>query len=680
MPTKVTTPEERINLLRARLLGSASTMSRAEKRLSVSPAQNLLFGVALHAAARHAKGLPLSSLEERMMKALRVVAADDEIAEYGKVYTDFKNSGRSADTDGILPKPILDFNEDLSYNDDDMIRDARALAPDIQAVPSNAIVDVSKLGKGTCLDSDEYIQAIGNAGTGVTVFANSKSKGAVGTDDARVPARYVNCKLWPHRFNCIKSSGDGMFNGKDEIYWCWGFGADSQAKKDYKTSEFGSIKSGTSRNFSETEFLHDGRVHGILAGHIQCWEADDSSGGWYNKLRDTLKVIAEECVELAVTAVEEQDDDDMALAAALLGLVSIVAGLINALLAWLTNDDDLVCERTFGFTVDAIRELAGMGEKSFIFDGGGQGKHELWIKATCGDWQGGPEPRTIMYGQDSHGVDTWGVLPGGSTPFDSYDDMSAIWYAPLKKTLAVFTTSNNNLCWSLSDDFRWTPPTVIGLITFSQAPALIVFNGRVFCVTQGASNNVICMSSQGDLAIWSPAVQVGKAFLGGIGLAEYNGKLYCVLQTDESSVRWYESDDGVHWTEYQKISIGASPLTMRPTLCSYGDGLHLFICGPKNSLYWLKYTSGSWGHPSEIIDGDVYSAPSAVMYIPPASHLTKELFCAWRDGGDTGGSLWHIRYDGAWSQKERLPSHEKYFSGPRLYSRSSSIWILGLGI
>lgn len=88
--------------------------------------QNLLFGVSLHAAARHAKGLPLSPLEQKLVGTIQKFVADDEIAQYGNAYTEMKKAGRFASN--ILPEAVSHIDEEASYTKEDFLRDAKALA------------------------------------------------------------------------------------------------------------------------------------------------------------------------------------------------------------------------------------------------------------------------------------------------------------------------------------------------------------------------------------------------------------------------------------------------------------------------------------------------------------------------------------------------------------------------
>ncbi|TEY60286.1 hypothetical protein BOTCAL_0182g00090 [Botryotinia calthae] len=100
----------------------------------------------------------------------------------------------------------------------------------------------------------------------------------------------------------------------------------------------------------------------------------------------TLKDISDFSIEAAVNANAADDWGDeyrsTGKAAAILALVGICGHLVAALLGWLTNDDDLVFRRELAFTESALNAWTRRSneELSFMFDGGREGKHELWIR------------------------------------------------------------------------------------------------------------------------------------------------------------------------------------------------------------------------------------------------------------------------------------------------------------
>ncbi|MCJ1280154.1 hypothetical protein MMC21_007981, partial [Puttea exsequens] len=128
--------------------------------------------------------------------------------------------------------------------------------------------------------------------------------------------------------------------------------------------------------------------------------ADDSDGGFYVKIRSTLKTIAEKCIISLTAAAEEDDFGDQGNGHAYIALVAIVGGPVTTALGFFTNKDDLVYDRTFGWTIDALKKIAAEDRQhtiSTIFDGGGNGKHELLTNVVAG----GPGLiRALLYQND----------------------------------------------------------------------------------------------------------------------------------------------------------------------------------------------------------------------------------------------------------------------------------------
>ncbi|MEU3283357.1 hypothetical protein [Streptomyces antibioticus] len=120
--------------------------------------------------------------------------------------------------------------------------------------------------------------------------------------------------------------------------------------------------------------LADTTVRGHLSLNIECWEADHSSGGFYNKMREVLATMAERLAEGAQSQTysppERGGDNGEGWAA----LLAIILGLVNLLLGWLTNDDDLVCERSINLSRSALdRYFTAAGREEWWDFNGGSG-------------------------------------------------------------------------------------------------------------------------------------------------------------------------------------------------------------------------------------------------------------------------------------------------------------------
>ncbi len=369
------TAEQRLERLTASLSGTTRVQgqeSRPERRLRMSRSSNLLFGVLLHAAARQDKGLPLTDLEQRLIETAGKLLPAKELPAFGQAYRDACARGSVA----VLPEAITSRPLEDGYSRADLKAALPALAAEICAQPNVQIVDVSKadLAGSETFDSEEFAAALGEYGRGITILT--------GPPPAADIQGVLNVRVRMMKFQCVKESGE---SGRDEIFWAVSAGSDKQAKKSFTTREYGATSTGDWHTFDydynagET-YVFIGPVDQHLSTEIQCWEADHSSGGFYNDLRGALKDFAEWAVDTS-SDMTEAGDDEVKKGAGWAALLGIAAGLINAILGWLTNDDDLVCERTIGFDRAALYAMRDRPANNnyWHFNGGGGGYHHLYL-------------------------------------------------------------------------------------------------------------------------------------------------------------------------------------------------------------------------------------------------------------------------------------------------------------
>ncbi|KAF5241625.1 hypothetical protein FAUST_3699 [Fusarium austroamericanum] len=200
---------------------------------------------------------------------------------------------------------------------------------------------------------------------------------------------YVRVWLKPEIFKCYRKSGELT---KDEVYFSWGWGDDQNHGTSYKTGEFGSVVTGTIRDFpSGTPDLHNGNVSQAVCGTIICWEADQSSSEWYDKLILAMQELSRMAKSLA------HDVGDGALNALIGQLpgfsqyadmmfwIENVAMVIGAFLEIFRNKDDKVAEHNYGFNREFLRRY--QRPDSFIdfsFDGGSGANFSLFARALIG--------------------------------------------------------------------------------------------------------------------------------------------------------------------------------------------------------------------------------------------------------------------------------------------------------
>ncbi|PYI33290.1 hypothetical protein BP00DRAFT_125753 [Aspergillus indologenus CBS 114.80] len=581
--------QERVSRLRSRLDGEQRrTNKRVENK--ASPAEGLLFGVTLHAAARLGKGAKLSPLENRMLDLFRAFADDEEeVKEYGTTFLKAKQNTTSSTLGGIFPKSILALDDSQAYTEKDLRRDLIALLPELQALPQNKVVDLNKVAPDD-IDTDEYAQAIAAAGGGVTVYiAPDPSEG----DAQEATPADPNTEWLPtgeveylpfitpqdtspkralivmDRFYCHQSSGDTITGPRDEIYWCVATGSDGRSKADYKSQTFGSIEAGSERKFNNDAILFNGTVPVDMTGHVEVWEEDDSPSSWHNKLKEALFKIAQECIDRAVEANRMGDaygdaEGAMGTVAAILGLAAMAAALIAELINLIRNDDDLVCKREFGFVTEGVDFFFNYPdwELPMVFDGGGMGKHTLYLRRKV-------DSRTqdmgrLMYSKLSG--NSWGSPFGGQGR--TAHGMAMITYKGVP--WSFFARSSDGV-FGVSRwwDNHWQTVQWIDNIAMKCRPAVVEFKGAVWMVWVDTENNLRCTSTT-TLTSWTK----GREYISSTAKSETtptltvwnNEALMCVHRAASAgNAKLYVSwSRGSGWTSWADTGL-SSPYA--PALC-----------------------------------------------------------------------------------------------------------------
>jgi hypothetical protein len=272
----------------------------------------------------------------------------------------------------VLPQTITSRPLEDGYGNADLKAAMPDLAAEISAQPNVQIIDVDTHPDTEPFDSEEFTAALGEYGRGITVLT--------GPTPAADTQGLLNVRLRMNRFHCVRESGE---SGRDEIFWAVGAGSDTTAKKSFVTREYGATSTGDWHHFdydfnARKTYLFDGTVDQHISTEIECWEADDSSGGFYNSLRDALGWFSDRAAD---TSIEMTRSGGQQKAAAWTALIALGAGLLDEILGWLTNDDDLVCSRLINLDRAALHSLRSRpgNEDFWNFDGGKGGYHKLYL-------------------------------------------------------------------------------------------------------------------------------------------------------------------------------------------------------------------------------------------------------------------------------------------------------------
>ncbi|RGP68836.1 hypothetical protein FSPOR_5042 [Fusarium sporotrichioides] len=377
------TAEDRIDRFKSWL----ETKVTPQKTAGLKPGSNLLLASALHGIARRGKGYDLTELEQLASRPfMAMTESDDEIAALGQICSEAKAAARSRSFAAFnAPSGIMSMPDDAPLTREqfnDYVRELgeeTVLQPHIRAVSSDQIQ-----ADGTIASTEAFATASLELGRGATMFVDPPSEETDVADTG-----YAHVWLKPEIFKCYRKSGEW---GNDEIYFSWGWGDDQNHGISHKTPEFGSVVTGTIKNFpSDSPDLHRGNVSKVVCGTVICWEADHSSSEWYDKLILAMRELS----SLAKSLAHDVGDDTLN---ALIGLlpgfseysdmmfwIENIAMVIGAFLELFRNKDDKVAEHNYGFNREFLRKL--QRPDTFLnlsFNGGSGGEFSLFARALIG--------------------------------------------------------------------------------------------------------------------------------------------------------------------------------------------------------------------------------------------------------------------------------------------------------
>ncbi|MFD9359936.1 hypothetical protein [Streptomyces sp. NPDC060031] len=632
---------ERVERLRAQLAGESAPASdttsegsapsprarraaRSARRLALSPAANLLYGMTLRAAARSEQSEKLTDLEEQLLGVLRVTgAADAEIAEFGRVFQE-QAKGRGAST--LFTSEVTERPLSEGFSFDDLAAVLPALAPEITAQPNFRTVRVDALEPGQPLDTAEAAAARNEYGAGVIVFLAEDGLKGRGYVVAPLDARVEYSKFYAEA-----RAHDSVFDPANEIYWCSGAGSEV-SKSDYMSGVFGGIDTGHWRYFGDGAHFFNGKIKRALTGNIQCWEEDDSNSQFYNDLRGAMRSIK----EWAFTTSEklENQSGDYEASSAFLSLVGLIAALVDAILGWVRNDDDLIQDVSVAFSATALHTMSkrsvDLNSIRFVGDGGGRYILYLnvvmphgpgfkvdhrylddatWKQALSTNFPVSNSP--VAVASHAGGLHALWLRDGSSAPVHAtnlnpttrpWGPPAVPWanatsiYAPALASdgtnlHAVHVAADNSLRYSWHAGTSWSAPTPInggGPKAFA-APALAYHEGKLHLLIVGFDRNLWHLVYDGA---WSPAVRLMFEYAlpafteHAPGVASHRGALNVIYREstlEPGSVKRLTLQDG-QWTR-QDTNAGWRIRT-GPAIATLGTRLYCLLPGLDGSLWW----------------------------------------------------------------------------------------------
>ncbi|MFF3343668.1 hypothetical protein [Streptomyces flavidovirens] len=626
MPELPTTAGERLERLRDLLSGERGK-TRTGRRLQLSRGQNVLVAAMLHAAARLDAEQPLTDLEQRLVDALRVVVPDEEICAFGREYQDGAAHAKAE----LFPQAVSRLPVEAGYGMTDLVADLSGMAEEIVAQPNVSIVDVTTVAEGESLDSPEFVAAQEEYGTGAMVLT-----GPPLDDAARSGAMQVRLQMT--RFKCVRATGDTALGPRDEIYWVAAAGADSRDKKTFSSQEFGSLTSGSWRDFPAGTVLFSGQVQQTVLTNVECWERDD--GGIWRELQKKLAELAETCVDAAVDIVENGEKEDASLAV----VIAIVAALLSLLLEWLINDDDLVGERSVALNRRALVALAAQPDREDHWNFSANGHYQLYLRLNSSS-----AASKLVVTSTTDGVN-WTAPSALSDHMSLAGPALAPWGT--NGAIAVHRGfGNEELWWTQLNAAAgtWSDDAKLGSHMSATTPGLGRYGSKLHCVHRGYSGTDELWWTTYDGSGWSADTRLpGNHSVAGPALAEYGGKLYCVYRGGDDQYLWVTAYDGSEWSPAAKIPSASS--AAGPALAVYKEKLYCVHRGSNDDakLYWTRFDGKNWSADAAIGTHSSRENPALAVF-------KDRLYVIHR--GNNSENLWSAYFNGStWSPNIKLDS------------------------
>ncbi|MFE2870956.1 hypothetical protein [Embleya sp. NPDC059259] len=576
MARNVLTRDERLQRLRERLQGKSAL---PEGRVASSKGARLLYGVALHGAARGAAGLELTDLEARLVGALGAVLDEGELDDFGRVYTE-ESAGRAR----LFPDVLATRPVDEGYGDEDLARDLPLLAPEIAAQANVRIVDLDAAEgervPGSRTD-EEFDRAAAAHGYGAVVVTASGAPPAV----ASAPPIQVRLDLT--KFWCYRESNE--WSGSDEIFWAACTSADKGAERTSVTREYGDVDEGETHNLDANTTVFDGPVGNSLIAHIECWEKDQGSEATVRKMlaqmTTTLRTTAEKLALLPLGDWQASEHYS--------AMAGMIADLCYALIQ--ASGDDWVAGHVFTYDRAALQRLAGAEYQVGPFIGeivARDGGHVLYGRIDL------PGPAPLEYAVRTG--DVW------SAP------VSAGWQSRTPPALASYKgklyalfirPADNAVMWTRLEGATWRTPERVGTDGSVLTPAVTAAHGRLYYAVTGAGGK-LWWRTYTEAGGWSAIAQFAdhhSAYEPALAAhPETNGVFLSLVGPNRTE--WTKYHDGTRWSEaYQDredwtLGNGVAMTALGPHLWRIANGLD-------TKVYTSRWVYGSgWrnvdAHPS----------------------------------------------------------------------------------
>ncbi|MGY5130027.1 hypothetical protein [Streptomyces nigrescens] len=315
-----------------------------------------------------------------------------------------------------------------------------------------------------------------------------------------------------------------------------------------------------------------------------------------------------------------------------------------------------MCERSIGLSRGALNRYftAAGREEWWDFNGGGGGRHRLWLHGTI-------TPVTAQaYRQSKHRLGNWGghysigdsrnvgIPPVGV----SYNGGVSIFYADAAtnellwnpgrvgagtgfhgvgtavppgvavhdgKLYCAHLGIDNRLYWNAHTNDTWSAPTAIPHWGTRHSPALAVHNNTLYCAHTGIDGGIYLSALNGSS--WGNAVKLGGwKTTSAPALTSHAGQLYCALRGNDDKIYLASSSNGTSWGTASVINGGWLTFDA-PALASFNGRFYLAYRDRSGALYVVEQGS-TWSATQIRTSG--YGAPSLA---PPTTRASLPCMC-----------------------------------------------------
>ncbi|WP_285530198.1 hypothetical protein [Streptomyces lavendulae] len=546
---------------------------------------------------------------------MRAALTEQEIRDWGKVYREAVGSGAV----DMLPAVITGRPVTSGYTFTDLKADFAPVAQEHAAQPIMSVVDQETLAAGGGVDSATFLNATREVGFGASAPRTVPS-------DELPPATSYRVKVELEKFHVVRAVGDAG-GGKDEIYWCVTATSDKHKGPVFRSQEFGGVRQGNDYHFRPEPALRvvfDGAVSSGLALHIMCWEADQSTSEWYDKLQTAMQALCDQLFDTWQWQVGGMIGDPGLIGGVMLEVIGMIAWFISI---W-RNEDDLSCERGIVLDRQALAVLAHRGTSDWHFNG--DGYHKLTVKYS-GDKVPFPTG-TLEY-----------VVRSGSTwsapvalPWKSITPPALASYKG--KLYATFVRADQAVMWTRLENGAWKKPERVGGDQSYYAPALSVARNKLYYAVTG-KNDYLYYRTYTEDGGWGEAASMHSTESPAMApsLAMFQDEMW-MTHVRDTGIPWLNIHNG-SWRGAYQDTIWWS--TRNPVgMANWGGYVWRIMRKSDDTVHFSRHgTSGGWKDLGQVSG---WKTPSGMALAPYDNRL-------WVLLRDMDGVLRAANYYSSWS-------------------------------